>query len=444
MRKTLLLTFLATLPLFARSAGAPVNLATPTGTIPGFTLAPGDEVCRRCHTTFNLNEPGGSLRVETGKSKPGIAQTVKVTITHPEATRWGFQITARWAKDLSMTAGRFTSQSGDVQAQLDGVYATHTAEGTVTGANGTKTFEFLWTPPTGAQDGDIVLYAAGNASNGGGTNQGDRIYSSTARVLSDAPCSFSDRPTITRVVDSASGNPNVSSRALVSIFGTNFAPAGMPRTASPGYVRDNQFPTELECVGVEIAGQRVPILYAQADQINVQMPVITGTGDMPVRVLMNPGRPNELVSATGSLRVENYSPGFFTFNGRSLAARIPGGTTIVADPSLGYQGSRPARPGEIIELYASGIGTTQPAVAPGTIAPSALTPTTQKVTVNIGGTVVPDADILYSGLAPGNISGLYQINVRLASTLSNGDIPILMTIGGAQSVAGTTIPVRAP
>ena len=89
MRKTLLLTFLATLPLFARSAGAPVNLATPTGTIPGFTLAPGDEVCRRCHTTFNLNEPGGSLRVETGRYKPGIAQTVKVTITHPEVLSLG-------------------------------------------------------------------------------------------------------------------------------------------------------------------------------------------------------------------------------------------------------------------------------------------------------------------------------------------------------------------
>jgi uncharacterized protein (TIGR03437 family) len=238
-------------------------------------------------------------------------------------------------------------------------------------------------------------------------------------------------------------NPGVSGRALVSIFGSNFAPLGMPRTAHAGYIRDNKYPTELECVAVEIAGQRSAILYAQADQINVQAPVIDGTGDMPVRVIMNPGRPNELASAVGTLRVQNFSPAFFTFNGRSLAA-VSNDGPIIADPSLGYTGARPARPGEIIQLYATGLGATQTAVAPGTIAPNQPVPTTGKVTVSVGGTMLPDTAVSYSGLAPGNISGLYQINVQLPSSLSNGDIPVLMTIGGSQSVAGTTIPVRAP
>ena len=165
---------------------------------------------------------------------------------------------------------------------------------------------------------------------------------------------------------------------------------------------------------------------------------------MNVRVIMNPGRPNELASAVGTLRVQNFSPAFFTFNGRSLAARVPNGGPIVAGASLGIPGARPARPGEIIELYATGLGATQTAVLPGTISPNEAIATTGRVTVSVGGTVVPDADILYSGLAPGNISGLYQVNVRLAPTLANGDVPILMTIGGAQSVAGTTIPVQAP
>jgi uncharacterized protein (TIGR03437 family) len=440
MRKTLLLTFIATLPLFARSAAAPVNLATPTGTIPGFTMAPGNDVCRRCHQGNDLNPAGGSIRIETGNFRPGIAQTVKVTIAHPDSARWGFQITARWARDMSLSAGRFTSQSGDVQEQLEGEYATHTAEGTVTGANGTKTFEFLWTPPAGAADGDIILFAAGNAANNSGNNQGDRIYAGQARVQAESNCGFSERPTISSVVDAGGFNPGVSSRALVTIRGANFGPVGNARVAHAGYIRNNQFPTELECVSVEIGGQKAPILFAGNNQINVQAPVLTGTGDMPVRVLMNPGRPNEVASATATARIQNFSPAFFTFNGRSVAALVAGTSTIVADPSLAIAGSRAARPGEIVELYATGLGATQTAVAPGAVSPGQAISTTGTVTVTIGGTAVTP---MYAGLAPGNISGLYQINVPIPANAANGDLPIAMAIGGEQSVAGTTIPVRA-
>ena len=55
------------------------------------------------------------------------------------------------------------------------------------------------------------------------------------------------------------------------------------------------------------------------------------------------------------------------------------------------------------------------------------------------------SDVLYAGLAPGNISGLYQINVRVPANAANGDLLIAMSINSEQqSVAGTTIPVRAP
>jgi uncharacterized protein (TIGR03437 family) len=438
MRKTLLLIF-ASLPAFALSGGAPVNL----NNVPGRTAAPGDGVCRDCHTTFPLNSAGGSIRIETGTYKPGMPQTVKVTIAHPDSSRWGFQITARWARDLAQQAGRFTSQSGDVQEQVNGRYATHTSAGTLTGANGTKTFELLWTPPEGAADGDIVLYAAGNAANNSTNNQGDRIYTTTARVQPEITCAFTERPVVTRVVNAASGNPGGSANALISIFGSNFTALGSTRTAHAGYIRDNKFPTELDCVAVEVAGQRVPILYAQADQINVQAPTFTSTGELPVRVLLNAGRPNELASVPGTVRAVNFSPAFFTFNGRSVAAVSNDGPTI-ADPVLAIPGGRPARRGEIVQLYATGLGATQTAVAPGTIAGNDPNRLNGRVSITIGGTTLTDADILYAGLAPGNISGLYQINVRIPATAANGDLPIAMAISGEQSIAGTTIPVLTP
>jgi uncharacterized protein (TIGR03437 family) len=54
-----------------------------------------------------------------------------------------------------------------------------------------------------------------------------------------------------------------------------------------------------------------------------------------------------------------------------------------------------------------------------------------------------DADVLYSGLAPGNISGLYQVNIRIPASAGNGDVPIQVAVGSEISVPGPTIPVRA-
>jgi uncharacterized protein (TIGR03437 family) len=64
------------------------------------------------------------------------------------------------------------------------------------------------------------------------------------------------------------------------------------------------------------------------------------------------------------------------------------------------------------------------------------------VMVTIGGTTLPASDVLYAGLSPQSISGLFQVNLRLPATLADGDVPVTMAMGGVQSVSGTTIPVK--
>jgi uncharacterized protein (TIGR03437 family) len=391
-----------------------------------------------------LNPEGGSVRVEAVNYKPGAAQTLKVTVSHPEAVRWGFEITARWAKDPTQNAGRFNAPSSDVQL-LTGGYVTHTLPGTLSnGANGAKTFEVEWVAPEGTDDSDVIFYAAGNAANNnagsGSGNQGDRIYTTQTRIQTDITCAFTERPTISGIVDAASFNRATSAGAILTITGRNFSVVNTRRDATQGYVRDNNFPKQLGCLAVEIGGQRAPLLFASDQQINAQVPALTLLGDVPVRVIMNPDRPNALISEQSTTRLQSTSPAFFTFNGLTVAARVAGSAQIVADPDVGA-GARRARPGEIIELYGTGLGPTQTPVAPGAVAPNQPISTTQKVAVMIGNTSLTDADILYSGLAPGNISGLYQVNVRIPAAASSGDLPIAMAIGGNQSVAGTTIPV---
>ena len=199
------------------------------------------------------------------------------------------------------------------------------------------------------------------------------LFISLSICEAQTTCAFTETPVITRVVDAASGNIQASSNVLLTILGRNFAPVGVTVDATNGYISNNKFPTELNCVAVEIGGQRAPILYVQNNQINLQAPTIAILGDMPIKVIMNPDRPNAISSATSTVPIQAFSPAFFTFNGRSVAARAPNGGPVIADPSV-VADARPARPGEIVELYATGLGTVQPPVASGTIAPVAAGP----------------------------------------------------------------------
>jgi uncharacterized protein (TIGR03437 family) len=52
------------------------------------------------------------------------------------------------------------------------------------------------------------------------------------------------------------------------------------------------------------------------------------------------------------------------------------------------------------------------------------------------------AAVQYAGAAPGNVAGLFQVNVQVPAGASTGDVPILIQVGDAQSQAGMTISVK--
>jgi uncharacterized protein (TIGR03437 family) len=426
------------------------------------TGAPVDDgglTCTACHRGNDLNSPGGFVRIEAVPYRAGQTQTLRVTVSHPEAQRWGFQLTARMASDETKKAGTFAVVPGGpikVRCAPDGrdatanqtcgsevEFAEHggTTESTLGGTGGTKTFEVDWTAPDGINLGDIVFYAAGNAANGNNQPTGDRIYNTSLRIQAENTCNYIVTPRVQGIGNAANTNGGVSMNALLSIYGANFVPSGVVGTAHGGFIRENRFPAELGCVAVEIAGRRVPVLYVQQDQINVQVPTLAQTGAVPVRVIINPSRPSERSVDAGTINLQAYSPAFFTFNGTSIAALIAGTSTAAANPSVVAAG-RPAAPGEIVELYATGLGPTEPVFQAGEIVPSRQLPLRERISLTVGGTTVPQTDILYAGIAPGSISGLYQINLRISATAADGDLPVVMSVGGISSPSGTTIPVR--
>jgi uncharacterized protein (TIGR03437 family) len=236
-------------------------------------------------------------------------------------------------------------------------------------------------------------------------------------------------PAITGVSNSASGAPTIESGSWVSIYGS-----GLSATTGSWQASDfsgNNLPTTLDGVSVQIDGKKAAISYVSPGQLNVQAPTDTATGPVQVQVTNSAG------TATGTATFQDYSPALFTFQ-EKYAAALHGTDSVYVAPAA-YFGSavtsQPAQPGETLEIYATGLGPTTPAVPAGQLvaSPAPLSDLTQ-LHVTIGGVA---ATVQYAGIT---LPGLYQINV-LVPPLANGDQPIVATIGGVSSQTGVFVPI---
>jgi uncharacterized protein (TIGR03437 family) len=263
-------------------------------------------------------------------------------------------------------------------------------------------------------------------------------------------CSQPKKPTLRTVTNGASFQPPFSSNAMITAFGTGFQASGLKRIVGLGDLENNNtsFPTVLACVAIEVTGPgisqpvRLPIAYVQQDQINAQAPEFVGTGPVNLKVILNPDKPNQFVSDVATLNSQQaFAPAFFLYpNSTSIAAQIGGTGITVADPSV-VPGGQSVKPGEIVTLYGTGFGDTNPLVPTGQLATGAA-PLTNPITVTIGGTTLSPQDVEYAGASPAALCGLYQFNVRVPSSTPNGDIAVTISIGGVQTQSGVTIPVH--
>ena len=167
------------------------------------------------------------------------------------------------------------------------------------------------------------------------------------------------------------------------------------------------------------------VYYISSTQVNVLSPVDSATGPVSVVLTYNGTQSNTMTAQEAQ-----FSPAFFTFNGKYIAATHSNGSLI--GPSSLYPGSTtPAQPGETIILYGTGFGPTTPAIANGQIQ-SGAAKTNNPVMVRFGGTSVTPA---FAGLSA---TGEYQFNVQVPESAANGDIVVVASVGGASSPAATT------
>jgi uncharacterized protein (TIGR03437 family) len=161
-------------------------------------------------------------------------------------------------------------------------------------------------------------------------------------------------------------------------------------------------------------------------------------------VTTNCDTPQAQTSNAAPVTVQAAAPEFFYFlhNGSGhnpiAALNAVTGTFVGAAGLLSGVSFTPAKPGDILTLFGTGFGVTDPAYGPGEL-PDAAAQVTAPVLISLGNLTLAASDILYVGITQN--AGLYQVNLRVPDGVADGDQALVITVGGAPSPAGGFITV---
>src|ERR1035441_9725513 len=180
----------------------------------------------------------------------------------------------------------------------------------------------------------------------------------------------------------------------------------------------------------ESAGLKMPSVVRM--KFFTLVPSDIGTGAMQIVVANATG-----TSAPYNITAYAVQPGLlapptpFLVGGRQyVAAILPDGQFALPAGLIPGVASRPARPGEILVIYAIGFGEVTPSIPAGTIVNLANN-LAMPLEMTFGSA---PASVAWAGLSQGFV-GLYQINVMVPDVPDSDAVPLTFTLNG---VPGST------
>jgi len=230
------------------------------------------------------------------------------------------------------------------------------------------------------------------------------------------------------IVNGASFAPGLAPNTIVSIFGTNLSWDTAILQSSD--IAGGVMPTSLGNVEVYFEGWPAYLYYVSPLQINFLVPSSLLPGTFQFWVARQ-GTSGPIVSVA----MQGAAPAMF---------QTPSGVVIAThiDYSL-VSSDAPATAGEIVTLWATGLGNTIPELEDGLLVPAAPLQWLSQLdqfAVWINGAALGPSAILYAGVAPG-FAGLYQVDVRLPDPLP-ANPEIRLAVGSTMSPAGIILPAQ--
>ena len=277
-------------------------------------------------------------------------------------------------------------------------------------------------------DSQTNIYGIAKADAFLGSQPGNYSFTASSGSLSwDFTGNSRVMPTIASggVVNAASfaaGQP-IAPGSYISIFGS-----GLSDTTDSATTIILPLAIDLAMVSFDVpsAGLSVPghLVYVSPGQVNLQVPwELQGQSSAQVKVTIDMSYGNVI-----SVPLADYAPAFFEIGGGNVAAR---------DTSFNVIGANnPAKRGQVVQLYANGLGPVDHQPASGDPAPSSPLATCKSTaSVSIGS---QNASVSFCGLAP-DFPGLYQLNVAIPAGLAPGTYPVTVAIGGQTSKASNIV-----
>jgi uncharacterized protein (TIGR03437 family) len=262
----------------------------------------------------------------------------------------------------------------------------------------------------------LTLDAAGNLLVADSAN--NRVRRLVAETAVIAPPSF-ELPQLKFVHPATNQETLLAPGMLATLYGVNLG----PEQAMMGVVRNARLETRLGDLEVAVSGIAAPLLYASNSQVNIQVPNRTGTSGRAVVEV----RYRNTVRATQTTTLVEAAPGLF-----AVGAVHPDGST--------NSETNPAPRGEILVLYATGVGRLTPEPVDGQLTQDAPFPApVLPVALRIGG---QEAAIVWVGAAPG-FPGITQINFRSPSGFfPAGAHAVELQVGSARAASGLPFYLR--
>jgi uncharacterized protein (TIGR03437 family) len=223
-----------------------------------------------------------------------------------------------------------------------------------------------------------------------------------------------------------------SPNSFVTIYGTNLS--YVTKAIASGDIATGELPWALTGteVSVLIGGVSAYVYYVSPNQVNVLIPLMLTPGSVTLE-LDN----RSLFGPPVEITLQAAAPALFQADATTVVATHGNGPPVTADS--------PAAPGEIVVLYATGLGVTAPAAICGWI-PELAAPLADLTDfeVLLNGAPVDPKLIQYAGQTPG-FAGLFQINLQLPGNSSpNPEIRIgfVNNLGSNLSPAQLFLPVQ--
>jgi uncharacterized protein (TIGR03437 family) len=201
----------------------------------------------------------------------------------------------------------------------------------------------------------------------------------------------------------------VAPGSVASLFGSSLAEAAEQAATAP-------LPQRLGGTVLVCEDRWLPLVFVSPKQVNFQVPWGLDPGEHKLEV-----RRAGLPTLETQFTVARYAPGLFPTAAHSDGTPVSAGS--------------PTRPGEIVTVFGTGMGTVQPAPLDGFAAVTDI-PLVNPVEVNAGGLAV---HVLYAGSAAGMV-GVQAVRFEVPREAAGRLLEVSLTAGGVVSNT-VTLPV---